>query len=74
MPQGNQKVEDAINRMHHAANDLVHHARHSRSKSTEWEGLVWQKELLEHARKYTKSIDRLTRVRSAIRKSSMRCT
>ncbi len=68
MRNDRNKVEDAINRMHHAANDVIHHARHARSKSTDWEGLCWQKELLEYARRYTKSIDRLTRVRSITRK------
>jgi predicted deacetylase len=67
MPQDNQKIEDAINRMHHGASNLINHARHPRSKSIEWEGLVWQKELLEYARAYTKSVDKLTRIRKMVK-------
>jgi hypothetical protein len=69
MPSGNQKVEDAIDRMHHAANNVIHHARRPESKSIEWGGIVWQKDLLKYAREYTKSVDRLTRIRSAVRRS-----
>ena len=72
MSSGNQKVEDAINRMHYAANNLVHQARRPQSKSIEWEGLDWQKNLLKYAREYTKSVDRLTRIRSAVRRSKAR--